>query len=435
MQTHRVNWPGTQARPSPRSAHLRRGLATTAWALALLFFAHPAWLSAQGMPPPPEQDPVSAYLSAIERAQTMGGPYAIELVDLYHGFGQSLLDEGDLEGARDAFHRTAMVSRVNAGPNSLEQTNYLYNIAQVESLLGNFDESVNVLSNIYSLHANYYGEDDPGMLPALEQLYTWYTEQEPLNAPGARASDYMNRAFIAGRIATLAEAEQGLGSSATAMRYRELGQLHFHAIYYMLQTGEPPLPEFVMQNDGTGSQWYFERAISYHFKSGEEVFQRAIESWRQNPEATDLEVAEGIAQLGDWYLALQHFRSAEKQYERAYRLLAGSETFASIADEYMGSPSPLRFLSTSDHFVRDLDEPIPDGGLEIRMTVTRNGRLHNVRVVNAPESESDEDIAELTERLEHTRFRPAIVEGECDRVEDFVWRPPLSGQKIAAADG
>lgn len=435
MQRAVSNLSTRKAAIAPRRLPARTRLSGTGRLFGLVFLSLCSVAVAQEAIPPSKSDPVGVYLEAIERAQTLGGPYTVELVDLYYGYGQALLEEGDLEEARDAFHRTAMVARVNSGPNSLEQTNYLYSIAQVESLLGNLKESVGVLANIYSLHARYYGEDDPAMLPVVKQIYAWYNEKTPLNAPLARSSDYLNRSFLAGRIAALSELGLGLGNSETAMRYRESGQLHFHAIYYMLRTGEPPQPELVMNDDGSGSQWYFERSISSHFKAGEEVFARVVESWRNNPEATELEVAEGIAQLGDWYLAMQHFRSAEKQYERAYRLLASSKAFAAIADEYMGAPSPLRFLNTTDRFVRDLAAPVPEGGLAISMTVTRNGRLHDVKVVSTPEGESEKDIQELAQRLENTRFRPAIINGNAERMEGFVWRPPAVVRKIAAADG
>ncbi len=342
------------------------------------------------------------------------------------------MQEGDLEGARDAFHRTAMVSRVNSGPNSLEQTNYLYSIARIESLLGNYEESINVLESIYSLHARHYGENQAEMLPVLQQINRWYNEQPPLHAPQTRSSDFENRSFLAQRIANLTETSRGLGDVETANRYREEGQLRFRAIYYMLQTGEPPLPELVINEEDKGPQWYYDRSISTHFQKGREAFGRVVESWRHNPQATDLEVAEAIAQLGDWYLALQHFRSAEKQYEAAYLLLANSQEHSDIADEYFGNPSPLRFLNTTEDFVRDLEAPVAIEGLEVSMTVTRNGRLLDVEVVRAPESASEEELQRMKERLDNTRFRPAVVNGEIQATENFVWKPPALIPKIAA---
>lgn len=403
-----------------------------AWGFFLLLFAFP--LSAQDIAPPPVSDDIGTYMQAIENAETLGGPYAMELVDLYYGFGQALLEEGDLKGARDAFHRTAMVSRVNSGPNSLDQTNYLYSIARVEALLGNFEESIKVLESIYSLHARSYGENNPEMLPVLQQINQWYEEQLPLSAPLTRSSDFENRSYLADRIAQLTQRRDGIGSVQTAERYRASGQLHFRSVYYMLQSGEPPLQELVFNEEQVGAQWYFQRSISAHFQEGEEAFSRVVDSWRQNPEGTALEVAEAIAQLGDWYLALQHFRSAEKQYEAAYQLLANSTEYSHIADDYFGSPSPLRFLNTEERFVRVLDAPVAIKGLEVSMTVTRNGRLIDVEVISAPQGESQEDLNRMKSQLEHTRFRPAVINGEVETTEDFVWRPLAIVPKIAARD-
>ena len=391
-------------------------------------------LAAQEAALPPTRDTVSVYLDAIERAETLDGPYAIGLIDLYHGFGQALLEEGDLEGARDAFYRTAMVSRVNSGPNGLEQTNYLYSIARVESLLGNYGDAVSVIENIYNLYAGRYADDPGELLPLVEKIDSWYAEQQPLNAPQTQSSDYLNRAFLSRELARVSEAGFGLGDARTAERYRLEGQVHFRAIYYMLQTGEPPQPELVINDDNTGAQWYFERAISEHFRQGEEAFARVIDSWRQNPHAGLLEVAEAMAQLGDWYLALQHFRSAEKQYEAAYQLLADNEDYRQYAQEYLGTPSPLRFLNTTEEFVRDLEAPAAIEGLSLSMTVTRSGRLVDVRIESAPEGGTEEELQNITKQLENTRFRPAVVNGKVETTENFVWKPPAVATKIAAAD-
>lgn len=430
MRATWINLVDRRARRATRTGYRVHRLAA---ALACLWMAGTTITLAQGPIPGPSSSQVRTYLDAIDNAQTLGGPYAIELVDLYYGFGQALLEEGDLEAALDAFHRTAMVARVNFGPNSLDQANYLYSIAKVESLLGNYQESIAVLGNLYSLHANHYGEDDPAMLPVVEQITAWYEEQQPLNAPLTRSSDYLNRAFLSNRTAHLTEVSNGLGSELTAMRYREEGQLHFQAIYYMIRSGEIPDPELVLETDGEGSQWFFERSLSYHFRTGEEVFGRVIASWRQNPEGTDLEIAEAIAQLGDWYLALQHFRSAEKEYERAYEFLSNSAEYSSLADDYLGEPAPLRFMNTTERYVRDLDVPLAEGGLEIVMTVSRSGRLHDVEIRNPPPGESEADIRDFAQRLESTRFRPAVINGKVERIERFVWRPPAMGKPVASA--
>ena len=403
--------------------------------MVLAALAAPSAIPAQEPAATPPGKLIDTYLRAIEDTLSLNGPYAVELVDLYYGYGQSLLEDGDLEGARDAFHRTAMVERVNSGPFSLQQTNYLYSIAQVESLLGNLEESIEVLEHVYDLHVRAYGENDPAMLPVLRQIKEWYERQKPLKAVPGRASDLENIGYFANRIAQLTEASEGLADPATAQQYRMAGQAHFRAIYYILNTGEPPVPELVFNNSGRGAQWYYDRTLSQHFTDGEAAFERAIASWRQNPESTTLDVAEAVAQLADWYLVLRHFNSAEKQYERAWKMLREDEDFRHIADEYFGQPAPLRFLNNEESFVRDLDAPVVGGDFRVIMTVSRSGRLIDIEMVNAPENETEEQLRKFTERLENTRFRPAVVNGEVVRLDRFEWRPQLTQDQLAARDG
>lgn len=383
----------------------------------------------------PNDDSVGVYLEAIQQAQSLEGPYAEELVDLYFGYANALLEEGDLEAARDAFHRTVMVSRVNAGPNNLEQSGYLYSIADIESRLGNLEESVSVLEHIYRIHALRYGEDAPEMLPMVEQLHAWYSERQPLRGPLSGASDLQNRSYLSGRLAYLTESSYGLADRRTASRYRDAGQVHFRAIMHILQSAEFPNPELVMNADPNARHLLDRRAMSGHFKSGEAAFERAIESWRRNPDAEVIELAEAMAQLGDWYLALRQIRAAEKQYERAYEFLANEAVAASIADEYLGQPAPLRFLNPPERFLRDLDAPESSEGLEVKMGVTRSGRLLNIEFLNAPPGSFEEELEGLRQRLESTRFRPAVVEGKVRNVDHFVWKPVLQRPNIAARDG
>jgi tetratricopeptide (TPR) repeat protein len=418
----------------PQRRASARNLATAIF--ALLFCASSA--VAQGLEPsterPQTSDQVQVYLEAIEQALAENGPYNVELVDLYYGYGQALRDEGDLEAASDAFHRTVLVTRVNSGPNSLEQSSYLRSVAEIEYAQGNHEEALSVVEHIYRLNAIHYGEGNPEMLPAVKELYDWYREQKFLRSPPLGASDFENRAFFAQRIAILTQNAEGLGSPQTAAAFRKLGQVHFHAILHLLRTAEVPQPELVVNADES-PHLLTQRFMGAHFQIGEEAFQRTVDSRRANPDSSSLEIAEAMAQLGDWYIALQHFRAAEKQYERAYKFLAQSEGDTSLADEYLGRPAPLRFLHTSGSLVRDAPAGAADAGLEVSMTVTRSGRLMDILYLKTPPGESEEELNGFRQRLEHTRIRPAVIEGEVEKIEEFVWKPVVPGTSVVARDG
>ena len=367
------------------------------------------------------EDQVMAYYDAIERTEAAGGAYASELVDLYYGLGKSLIESGELEEARDALHRTVIIARVNFGPNSVEQTNYLYSIADIESSIGNLEAAIDVIENIYLIHARHYGEDNPAMLPAVNQIYGWYASRYPLSSENVRAADFENVSYLAAHIARLTEAQYGLGDVRTALGYRSLGQLHFLAIHHLVENKTYPEPSLVMDFERIGGEELRERPLEHHFEAGEAAFARAVEAWDAIPEASAVERAEARAQLGDWFLALKAFRKAQDEYERAYSLLAHGSEPSSFANDYMGQPCEVRFLNATGSFVREFGASETGDELELSMTVSPTGQLSKIAIVSAPSDASEEGLQAIMDYLQNTRFRPAVVDGSVRTIEDTRW--------------
>jgi hypothetical protein len=349
--------------------------------------------------------------------------------------GHSLVDLGELEEARDAFHRAVMVTRVNSGPNGLEQTNYLFSLADIEFRVGNQGGAVGALDQIYRIHAWHHGADNPEMLPVLERISRWYTDRLAQNAQPALPSDYQNLSFLAERTAYLTEARYGLRNPLTAEASRAAAQAHYRAIYQVALTGQFPEPEFVMKSDDGDRHGGPDRTLLDHFLAGEAALERAAQSWEENPDASDLQIAESLAQVGDWNLAFERYREAERNYEQAYRVLAASEAFSALAEKYLGQPTPIRIMNESGPLVRDLDAPAAADSLDIRMTVKANGRLQDVEVVDAPAGLPEEQLRELEEILDRALFRPAVVDGEVRTLEGFVWRIPALRSDAETSSG
>jgi tetratricopeptide (TPR) repeat protein len=153
--------------------------------LAGLFFLDHAMGQEEGTAYVSPSKPANVYLDAIDRIEAEFGPYATELSDLHLGLGQTLINSGDYDQARDAFHRGVMVVRVNSGPNSPEQTNHLFLLANIDILLGELKAAYKVLHNIHFINSSYYG-DSPEMLPVLERIYQWYLMTLPLDPEDSR---------------------------------------------------------------------------------------------------------------------------------------------------------------------------------------------------------------------------------------------------------
>lgn len=420
--------------------------------LALLGL-NPAWAQLQDEPYVPAVDPITSYLEAIDNAETIGGAYANELSDLYLGLGHALIEDLQYDAARDAFHQGVLISRVNNGPNSLEQANYLWSIAEIETRIGDARAASEVLEHIYLINAKNHGEDSPKMLPVLERMYDWYLEQRPLFSPMAMYDDFARTEYLAGRMAYLTEQEKGLGHPETAKIYRTLGQVHFMTVRYVLSRGISIEPGVVMSTGTPQPPQIQEVSIRDHFRAGTEAFERYAQAVGATEDVTALEYAEALAQYGDWYLVFQKYQSAREIYMQAYQVLVQTDGSNDLAEAYMGKPTPVRFMNNHEIFTgRDDDEELdemlgeaalvglegPDEdaaaasglSLDVSMTVTRSGDLRNIEILNAPESMSKEQIRRIERQLEVTRFRPGLLNGEVVKMEDFVWR--YSGQTTRA---
>ena len=181
----------------------------------------------------PSANPVNEYLDAIESIEEDYGPYDSQLSDLYIGLGQSMMDQGDYEKARDAFYRGVMVKRVNLGPNSLEQTNQLYLLATIETILGDSDAADEVLENIFFINENHYGEDSPEMLPVIERMYQWYMVARPPGSLQRDYYDYKKLLDLAEDAAEISEESNGMAHTGTARAYKRLAEAQFQMLRHL----------------------------------------------------------------------------------------------------------------------------------------------------------------------------------------------------------
>jgi len=278
-------------------------------------------------------DPVTTYLDAIDEAEVMNGAYSTELADLYLGLGKSLLDNKELDDAKQAFQQGSQIVRVNFGLNSPEQTNFLFSVADIESIQGNRRIADKVLKDIYAINARNYGRKAPQMIPVLNGLLNWYHNHRPADAEVNRYEDLARTGDITGEMAEITELDKGLGHPDTTHIYRKLGQIHWYTAKYVLGKGISVEPGVIM---ATGKPSYSVRvqevSIKAHFRQGRGAFAKVAESVLADENSTALEHAESIAQLGDWNLAFGKKQAASAEYSRAHKLLAERLNSSEVAD-------------------------------------------------------------------------------------------------------
>ena len=71
------------------------------------------------------------------------------------------------------------IERINHGLYSINQRPFLLcSLAETESYLGNWRQSRNALDSIYSINWHNYGDNDPRLLPVLDEILDWFIQTE-----------------------------------------------------------------------------------------------------------------------------------------------------------------------------------------------------------------------------------------------------------------
>ena len=372
----------------------------------------------------PRRDPASDYLDAIDRVEGEYGPYATELSDLYLGLGQTMLERLEYEQARDAFSRGLMVMRVNEGPKSPQQTDYLYLLANVEALLGNTETADDILANIYLVNVEHYGADSLDLLPVIERILQWYLATRPPGSQLAAYEDYVRGIGMMHKIVVINETHYGPAHRETAAAYRRLGEAQFLTVRYMLDQGiEFTLDSRMdMLSRTIDTEGGVRVSIGDHYYAGRSAFRKYLAAIEADPSQTPPDYAQAYANLGDWYLSIGKFRNACKHYEQAYRVLAESEGYAELAEGYMAQPRPVHFFQPPPDFLGDTEVTLPELHLDISMTVTRSGDVLAPEVLNAPGDLPAEILGDILRLLRETPFRPAMKAGDPVTTKDFIWQ-------------
>lgn len=379
-------------------------------------------------------DPVDQYLEAIDRIEMDYGPYAAELSDLYLGLGQTLLSSGEYERARDAFYRGVQGVRVNSGPNSPDQTNHLYLIANIEVVLGEFGTAEDVLENIYFVNSSHYGEDSAEMLPVLERMYQWHSMMRPAHSPDTNFRDFAKRVELTEEMVRVNEIVHGKGHPETSEAYRRLAEADFQAMLHLMNETIwlSPEEQVAVSSGIVYIQGGDASPFGDHYDQGRKAFRKYLESLAANDSTTALEYAEAFASLGDWCLVFEKPRQARNLYERAYKVLSQSDGYAHMAERYMAKPQPVYFMSPQPWLLEGLpEEQLRNLAIDISMTVNTLGVVRDVEILETPEGLTQDHLAAIQKWLRATSFRPALKEGEVVTSRDFIWQFIVTPDAIA----
>jgi len=370
-----------------------------------------------------QPDPIADYLAAIDRAEADDSAYSADLADLYLGLGKELVEAQKFEEARDAFHNGAQIARVNFGLDAPEQVNYLLAIADLDIRQGNWQDADELMRNAFMINVEGNAGQPPAQLAALQHMLDWYHERHVLMPPPGQYRAMIRAEQITQHMARIAERDLGLGSAETANLYRRVGRLNYFLADFLSFNNVYAGGAFTMSTSSAPpiSRWEGQQTtISSHFNNGEMAFQKVADSLAADANATPVERAEALAQLGDWYLTFSKYRTASDAYGRAWQVLAEAGQ-ADAAQVYFGEPTPVRFLRVKP-LVPGEQDAMPPQGIDVSMTVTKAGKTRDVEFLESVEHLPKEQVHRIRKQLSSLRFRPRVHQGEVVDTPGFPWR-------------
>lgn len=377
----------------------------------------------------PRRAPAQDYLDAIDRVEGEFGPYATELSDLYLGLGQTYLESGDYEQARDAFHRGVMAVRVNSGPNSPEQTNQLYLIANIEWMLGEKNTAYQVLHNIYFINSEYYGEESLELLPVLERIYEWYEVTWPAGDEKPKYADYARLRDLTEQMVDINLANYGEQHIETGRAYRRLGDAEFQIVRHL--TDKDWMLGFTST---TLEPWGgSDVSVTEHYDDGRKAYKKSVEALVSDPSLTPQELAETLANQADWYMVFGYGRKARSLYEEAWQVLVNNMEDPALAENFLGQPRLMHFVDPPTVYLEELPPQLEEKSVNVSMTITRFGEARSVAVESPPEELSKQQVGDIERELRETPFRPAMKAGEVVTTEDFIWPFPVTLQETTTS--
>jgi tetratricopeptide (TPR) repeat protein len=351
-----------------------------------------------------KSDPISDYLDAIETAEAELSAYSTELSDLYFGLGKSHFSKREYERARRAYQRGMQIERVNYGLNSLSQAPYLLSIAEAESFLGNWDESHDALENFYEINSQAYGENDPRMLPVLDELLDWYMGTY---GERSRRGGYQNLVLserLGNRMSRILNKNVSIDDPDAITRYRKISHLHYFIANHIKLYGEPSESGLSINSGSASSS--LESTSQQHYRRGKAALQKVVESLEKQEDSSDSEKALAIAELGDWYLVFGQRMSASKAYLLAHETLQKNTNSQHLSETLFGQPSIIEFTAIEP------DKGSPQEDLQVSMVVSKAGVPREMELLNPPENFTKNQIRAIYKDIRSKRFRPRLVEGE-----------------------
>ncbi len=338
---------------------------------------------------------IDQYLEELQRAEEQYGAYDQSLADAYLGLGAAYEANRELNEAVDAYLRGMHVQRVNNGLFDPGQIVYLEELAELEVGRSNWLEGSDHLT---TAHAITVKNHLPGSMPVLKSaselidlhLRAYSLAVEDSDKHLTRA-EYLNENQL-----------KGAGWVNEDINFtQERLQRTAYINYEMFRQGQQQGVYEQRRPNGSFGKTGNAPGLSPHFSKGKFALQQSVYVLRDANAEPEL-IAQGLAQIGDWYALFGKSNSARIYYQQAFDLYAASKG-DEAATELFSEPLRIPTFRFGDA------QSIATKKFRFSLDVTTAGKTSKIKLLTDKEGHTVRDLRRARSTVRAVRFRPVLT--------------------------
>ena len=336
-----------------------------------------------------------SYLRSVRILEANGGPLDRQLLLPLQGLGVTYLALGQYQDAALILKRAADLARNLNGLFNPGQLAILKPLIDSYVALGRNADAEQEIRYTLRIAEMAYGKDDPHLLDPLNRLALWYES----------VGRYTSARALHARALTIVEEKIGRENIKDVEPLRGIARTYRLELTYGTEPSNDSASAAIPIAE-SGSSELASRAPRAN-PQGEQALLAAIDVLRRANPPEAAQHGATLADLGDWYLVTGNTVKAMASYREAWQELekAGSTKLLSEPRQLSYHAPPASVARSKLSRADAVEQHV-----QVRFTVTRDGKITNVAPVSTDASES---LAKsVVNAVRRARYAPRMREGE-----------------------
>lgn len=341
------------------------------------------------------------YQRSLEILEATGGATDRQLLRPLHGLGAAHFAEAEYVDASVALKRAVDLSRNLDGLFNAGQLQILDPLIASYIALNLMNEAEKEQQYALRVAETAYGKNDVRMLKPLDRYGRWLEQ----------IGRYTTARLMYARALTIAEKSGGRGTTLAVEPL--LGIARSYRLEFVNGAEEvPAAPDPFVDNDMPLSS-----EGQRLNPDGERALRLALNALEGATPVDQKKRGQTLVELGDWYMSAGALTKGLDTYREAWKALSEAN-----AVELLQMPRLLAYRPppTSARRSRLGPDESEERYVELRYTVTRDGRTSDVQTVSADASESAQKA--VVSAMKKARYAPRFVNGEPVDTPNVTWR-------------